>query len=157
MDGGKTQMTDPDLLYDAYKGHPFFIPENFKMLSHIIKIQKLKIIMKMYKKYKDTHNFEWKANLDRNIKDSMSEQPFIIAYGKNDSRENFKLGACIYYSITLGEYLVFWYSFDEPPRAIQELRYQSTKFVDIINNLNKNLDPNHDPDVELMEEYDWDL
>jgi hypothetical protein len=135
--------------------------ENFNMLRHIIKSERLKFLTRFYEKMHIDHDLKWKLEFDENITDSLNEEPIVVGFSKSEKRDNPNGLACVInYSVTICKYLVNWIKFEKDSKDgvfNKNLSFQSQNFIDVINNIEKHLNPSHDPDIEYDKETNWGI
>ena len=99
------------------------------MLRHIIKRERLNILMKFYQKFKEY--LSWKLEYQSNIVDSMQMEPCVLVTLKKASS---RFQAKITYNITSQMYIVFWS--DEESHARRFVQdYESKNFTEVIKNI----------------------
>jgi hypothetical protein len=134
---------------------------NHKLLIHMMKIERLKLIMKFYKKYGQENNYKWALQFHKTYSDSMEEDPYIIAYNKNEGNGAVKLRGVITYSTATENYNADWYYFQESEKNAQQIsdtKIRTPKYLAVINHLEQHLNKDHrDSDTPLDEDKDWDL
>jgi hypothetical protein len=138
-----------------------FSKESLNLLQHMIEIERLKTIMRFYKKYGTEKGFSWALNLHKNINDSRQENPCIIAYSKEEASGTIKLKGVVTYSVSRESYNVQWYLHKEGaqhPEQVDDVTLITAKYLAVINHLEKHLSKDRrDSDAELTEDYDWDI
>ncbi len=119
------------------------------MLRHIIKRERLNILMKFYQNFKDY--LSWKLEYKSNIVDSMQTEPCVLVTPKKASS---RFQAKITYNITSQMYIVFW-SDDEESHARRFIQnYESKYFTEVINNIENILGSGNLPHLNVDDVYE---
>jgi hypothetical protein len=135
--------------------------ESVSLLQHMIETERLKTIMRFYKRYSIDRGFSWELNLQKNINDSRNEKPCIIAYSKAESGSAIKLKSVVTYNLACENYNVEWYLHKNDTRQLEhvdDVTLTTNKYLAVINHIEKHLNSNHSgSDKEIPEDSVWEI